>query len=285
MRLFKNNKLVALITVFSLTLGVVTLTYASESERRLVVTGGTLTEIVFALGGGTHVVAVDSSSLYPLAATQLPQVGYYRSLAAEGVLAQRPSELWALAGTGSGQTLEQIAATGVQVRSFAKPETVAELYDLIAEVGAALQQEHVARELIVELQSDLAEIAKDIEQQPTTKQAIFVLQASERGVVVAGDQTVPHLLMQEAHVQNVVSHNGFKPVTLEFLALQQPDFLIAPAHVVQAAGGREAFCQAPTLQLIHAAQRCDLLVMDSLLALGMTPRLATAIRELSAYVR
>ena len=48
-------------------------------------------------------------------------------------------------------------------------------------------------------------------------------------------------------------------------------------------GGKQAFCEQPTLRLLKAAQTCNLLVMDSLLSLGMSPRIATAINELNEY--
>lgn len=49
---------------------------------RVITLGGDLSEIVFALGQEDKLVAVDTSSVYPEAATGLPQVGYVRALAA-----------------------------------------------------------------------------------------------------------------------------------------------------------------------------------------------------------
>ena len=54
-----------------------------EDASRLVVLGGSLTEIVFALGAGDRVVGVDASSTYPEAVDQLQKVSYQRRLAAE----------------------------------------------------------------------------------------------------------------------------------------------------------------------------------------------------------
>ena len=63
---------------------------APGTGPRIVSIGGAVTEIIYALGAGDRVVAVDTSSVYPTEATHLPQLGYLRSLAAEAVLAQAP---------------------------------------------------------------------------------------------------------------------------------------------------------------------------------------------------
>src|SRR5690606_30831628 len=69
------------------TLHMSTLAYAAN---RVVSGGGSVTEIVYALGEGDRLVADDASSLYPPEAKLLPQVGYYRSLSVERILSQQP---------------------------------------------------------------------------------------------------------------------------------------------------------------------------------------------------
>ena len=52
-------------------------------SSRIVTLGGTITEIVFALGAGERVVGVDASSSFPETVNQLPKVAYHRRLSAE----------------------------------------------------------------------------------------------------------------------------------------------------------------------------------------------------------
>ncbi|QJX01792.1 ABC transporter substrate-binding protein [Alcanivorax sp. IO_7] len=66
------------------------LVMAGHAQQRLVVAGGELTEIVYALDAGDRLVAVDSTSNYPAAARQLPKLGYVRALPVEGTLALKP---------------------------------------------------------------------------------------------------------------------------------------------------------------------------------------------------
>ncbi|WP_166421688.1 ABC transporter substrate-binding protein [Pseudoalteromonas sp. Z1A8] len=249
------------------------------AQERVISAGGTLTEIIYALGKQNTLVAVDQSSMYPQQATQLLQVGYYRDLAAEGVLSMRPTTLLALEGAGRSQALTQIEATGVKIIHYKKPTSVNELLALIKRLGDDLNAKQKAQSLITHITNSLPVKAKT-----QTHSALFLLSANERGLVAAGQETVPNLLFRYAGITNIAAtHSGFKAINSEVLAVNQPDFLVAPKHVVQSLGGKQAFCKQAPLRLLKAAQSCNLLVMDSLLSLGMSPRIATAINELNEY--
>jgi heme transport system substrate-binding protein len=63
-----------------------------RDASRIVSVGGAVTEILYALGLDSRVIAVDSTSLYPpRALAEKPNVGYMRQLSAEGVLGLGPS--------------------------------------------------------------------------------------------------------------------------------------------------------------------------------------------------
>ena len=256
------------------------LTHAQNSPQGGIITaGGTLTDIVFAVGGGDKVIGVDTSSTSPSAVHKLPKVGYYRNLSAEGVLSFNPKQVWVLEGAGSERALAQIETAGVPVAEFGKPTTLSELYTLIHQVADQLGTPDRAEPVINSIKDKFHPVSRA---QPLS--GLFVLQVSERGVVAAGHDSVPDLLFSQSDITNVVDHKGFKTVSREHLLVNQPDFIVAPSHVVDAAGGREQFCQNATLQLLNAGQSCQLLVMDSLLALGMTTRIAEAHEALLAYV-
>ena len=62
-----------------------------SDTSRVVSLSGDLTEFFFALGHGESVVGIDVTTVEPEAATELPNVGVGRFLAAESVLAQEPT--------------------------------------------------------------------------------------------------------------------------------------------------------------------------------------------------
>ena len=96
----------------------------AADTSRIVTLGGSVTEIVYALGAGDQVVGVDASSVYPEAATEKPSVGYFRQLPAEGVLSLDPSLVLALEGTGPPTVLDQLRSAGVRVEVISDGEVV-----------------------------------------------------------------------------------------------------------------------------------------------------------------
>ena len=65
----------------------------AKAAPRLVTLGGSITEIVYALGAEAQLVGTDSTSFYPPAAAKTPKVGYFRQLSAEGILSLRPDAM------------------------------------------------------------------------------------------------------------------------------------------------------------------------------------------------
>lgn len=85
----------------------------SADASRVIYVGGSATEIIYALGAGERLVDTDTSSVYPDAATRLPQVGYMRQISSEGVLSLRPSLVVAAGESGPPTAIEQIRAANV----------------------------------------------------------------------------------------------------------------------------------------------------------------------------
>ncbi|MBW8283636.1 MAG: ABC transporter substrate-binding protein, partial [Rhizobium sp.] len=94
---------------------------SQSSAQRIVSIGGTVTEIIHALGEHARVVAVDSTSTYPESAADKPDVGYIRQLSAEGVLSQKPDLIIAEAGAGPADAIAILTASGVAMVSIPTP--------------------------------------------------------------------------------------------------------------------------------------------------------------------
>lgn len=272
---FTRNILCGLCSVLITTLPL----SAKADTQKIASAGGTLTELIYALGAQDQLIAVDTSSTTPAATKDKHSIGYYRSLAAEAVIASGAQQLWALEGAGPEATLTQLKNTGIRIQMFSKPNSIAELGTLISELGQKLNKDTEAKALVTKINNELPNVTPT----STGQQALFILQASERGIIAAGNNTVPALLFQYSGIENVAKHQEFKAVTQEYLLLNQPSFLVAPEHVVQSAGGLNAFCQQPALAMLDAAKECRVLVMDSLLSLGMTSRFAQAVAQVHQF--
>lgn len=65
-------------------------TVVVRDVRRIVVLNGDVAGVVFALGLGPRVVGTDQSATFPAGAARLQNIGYQRTLSAEGVISLRP---------------------------------------------------------------------------------------------------------------------------------------------------------------------------------------------------
>ncbi|MGB1092809.1 MAG: heme/hemin ABC transporter substrate-binding protein, partial [Oceanobacter sp.] len=87
----------------------------SSKAMRVVSIDGSLTEIIYALNAQGRLVGVDTTSRYPQAATQLPQVGYMRQLSVEGILSLMPDLVIATPDAGPESVFQQLKEAKVRV--------------------------------------------------------------------------------------------------------------------------------------------------------------------------
>lgn len=68
-------------------------TFSVTAAERIVVAGGSLTELIYAMGAGKRVVGVDETTSYPPETAKLPHIGYWKQLSSEGILSLRPDSV------------------------------------------------------------------------------------------------------------------------------------------------------------------------------------------------
>ena len=261
-------------------LGISLLAHAENASNRTISAGGSITEIMYALGLQEQIIAVDSSSYFPAEVRNKPQVGYFRRLSAEGVLSNRPTRVVAANGAGPDEALQQIKAAGVEVKIFTQ-----EIYTLDAwkaylrEIGGYFGKKAEANGIINRVEARLSQLTAD--QEDSGKTAIFLMDVGDRGPVAAGYDTVPDMLFNLAGLDNIVDdYDGFKPFSAEQLISIQPDLIVMPSHVVAKMGGAEHICKIHVIAMSTARNGCQLLVMDALLALGYGTRIDEAVEVL-----
>lgn len=253
----------------------------AEHGLRIVSAGGSVTEILFALGVGNAIVATDTSSSFPADVQHLPKIGYYRQLSAEGVLSMTPSHVFAAQGAGPINVLEQVEAVGVQTHIFQQQRSVTGLTDLITKVGELSGKSDNA----IRLNTKIATQLRALPSVNSDIKPVFLMSASERGLMAAGSQTVPDLLMTLLGVQNPYGHiNGFKPISTESLLEVGSQLLFIPKHQTQGLSPTQ-LCDIAALKVWSQLHGCNIVVVDSLLFLGMTPRLPQAASQMANAIQ
>ncbi len=249
----------------------------SVGAEKLVSAGGSLTEIIFALGADDQLVGVDSSSVYPLAAQELPNVGYYRALNVEGLLSVEPQRLLLLNGAGPQAVLNQAESLGLDITVINNPKSIEGLYITIEEVANATHKVDQGEQLISQIRGALQSI--DELSSVAGKSAVFLMSAGERGLVAAGENTTPQLIFDQLALVNPFSSlEGFKSVSAEVLANAKPDIILLASHTTGDTSV-EDLCADPQLAIWASKNGCQLHKVDSLQFLGLTPRLPAAIEH------
>ena len=135
-------------------------TRAGHALRRIVSMGGTLTEIIYALGAGDQLVGTDASSLYPPEARQLPQVGYYRGFSVEGVASLHPDLVIAAAESGPPQALDGLKRLGIPLELIALKPDLDHLVERIAELAKVLDRKPEGEALVKKLRRQVADATR-----------------------------------------------------------------------------------------------------------------------------
>lgn len=245
------------------------------TAKRVVTLGGTVTEIVYALGQGDRLVGNDESSLYPEAATALPRVGYYRAVPVEGVLALSPDLVLASEQSGPLDALSKLKEVGVALEIISDEPSVQSLNERILQIGNALGVPERGKQFAKSVDAALREV-----QALPESQARAVLLMNRTGTPQgAGSDTAAGLILQLSGLTNVLANqHGYKPISAEALGGLAPQVIVVPRMSLDAAGGMEKFLRMPGIASTPAAANRCIIVMEDLLALGTGPRLPQAIR-------
>ncbi|MEM9725158.1 MAG: ABC transporter substrate-binding protein [Pseudomonadota bacterium] len=257
----------------------------AEETSRVVIAGGDLTEIAFALGAGDRIIAVDTTSSYPPAVGDLPKVGYMRRLAPEGLLSMAPDLVLAAAGSGPEATLDRLEQAGVDVRIGPDDRTLSVVSKKIRFVGEALGLEEEAEALVADVEARLEQAIAEAAREDGPK-VLFLMTSGRSGLMSAGDGTSAEAIINLSGGRNALTGiDGFKPISAEAALAAQPDVLLVPSHAAVAMGGAETLLDRPELAATPAGRAKRIVVIDSLLLLGFGPRTPEAVKALATALK
>ena len=153
--------------------------------------GGSVTEIVFALGQEDRLVARDTTSTHPAQAESLPDVGYMRALSPEGVLSVSPSMIIAEEGAGPPETMNVLRSAGIPIITVPFADSGADIAHKIRVVGAALGTEKAAGALAEDVKAKLAtaQAQASASAGETPKRVLFVLSTQGGRILASGTGT------------------------------------------------------------------------------------------------
>jgi iron complex transport system substrate-binding protein len=250
---------------------------------RLVAIGGSITEIVYALGAGDRLVARDTTSTYPAEATKLPDIGYMRQLSPESVLSVDPTAILAQEGSGPPEAMDVLKKAAVPL--VLVPEKYSEdgILEKIRIIGAALGKAEAAEKLARAVREEIDAAEKRLAAIKTQKRVLFILSAQGGKLLASGTGTAADGIIRLAGARNAIEEfEGYKQLSDEAVIGARPDAILMMTGGAPGGPGDEEILSQPAVAATPAGASKALIRMDGLYLLGFGPRTARAIRELSS---
>lgn len=254
--------------------------------------GGSITEIIYALGEEGRLVGRDTTSSFPPEATALPDVGYVRALSPEGVLSVGPDLIIADEGAGPPEAISVLQGAKIPFVEVPEAYTAEGIATKITTVAEALGVAEKGAALSEKVKADLAEVSGVSAGVETPKKVLFILSLQGGRIMAGGAGTSADAIITLAGGQNAVSGiEGYKPVTDEAIIAAQPDVILmmdrGEASADASANGSADHGAAkvgalamPVIQTTPAGKNGAIVFMDGLLLLGFGPRTGEAARQL-----
>lgn len=252
-----------------------------SDTSRIASIGGSITEIVYALGEEGRLVARDSTSNYPEAAAKLPDVGYMRALSPEGVLSVNPTGILALHGSGPKEAVDVLKKSSVPFIEVPDHYNHEGILEKIRIVGKALGVEAKAQKLAAETDVKLAAAEKQTAAIKERKRVLFVLSTQGGKILAAGSDTAADGIIKLAGAVNAVEgFSGYKGMTDEAIVSARPDVILTMKGGGPPISEDELFAN-PAVASTPAGTNRKMISMWGGYLLGFGPRTAEAIHDLA----
>ena len=253
-----------------------------SDTSRIVSLNGDLTEIIFELGAGANVVAIDVTTTYPAEAAELPVVGFGQQLAPEPVLAFEPTLVLADTQVGPPEALQQLRDAGVPVVVLEYQSTLEGIETKIMQVAEVLGLPDEGADLAAQVDEEIEAARARAAEASETKKVAFIYTRGPELALLFGAGMPTSAMIEAAGGIDVAAATGIfgaAPVTPEALVAAAPDVIVLPAAGLAALGGNEALLELPGVAETPAGQTGSFLAYDEAYFFNFGPRVGQALDQ------
>ena len=251
----------------------------SEAPQKIISLSATHTEILFAVGAGEQVVAVDSMSNYPAeSAGVLTDLAAYEP-SVEAITAYEPDLV--VIGDDFVGLAEQLTAVGIKSWVSSAPTTLDEAYAQIEDLGTAVGRGDEAIALATSMKSDIDAI---IAQAPALDEPIsFYHELDDMNYSVTSNTFIGSIYAALG-LQNIADatqgDTDYPQLSAEFIVSQNPDMIFLSD--TKCCGVTAASVAArPGWEVLSAVQGGGIVELDDDVASRWGPRLVEFVQVLS----
>ena len=253
---------------------------AAGAVERIISVGGDATEILYALGLDSKIVAVDSTSTYPADALKTKaNVGYLRQLTTEGILSTGGTIMLASAQAGPPDVVRALKATNIRYETLPGNEAPENIAEKVRFAGKVFGVSEKADALADDVSKRFAALEEKRKRITKPLKAIFVLGVTGGRANVAGTGSTADTVLRLAGAENAAgSLNGYKQLTDEALLSLAPDVIVTMSR--EGSSASENIAKLPGFKDTPAGKSGRVIEMDGNYLLGFGPRTPQAAEEL-----
>lgn len=250
-----------------------------EMPESIVSLSTVATEMLFAIGAGDQVVAVDDQSNYPEEAPMTDLSGFTPNI--EAILAYEPDVVFI--SYDPGDLIASLDAAGVPVVSFGAAVTLDDTYRQIESIGAATG--HLEDAIIVS-ESIETELAKIVDEAPELEAGTNYFHEIDSTLYTVTSSTFFGQIYSMFGLENIAdpadedgSAFGYPQLSSEFVVASDPDLIfLADSFYGESS---ETVAARPGWDVLSAVQGDNVYPLDSDVASRWGPRIVDFARSVS----
>ena len=242
----------------------------SDVPQRIVSLSPTATEMLFAIGAGDQVIAVDDQSNYPAEteAVRTDLSGFTPNV--EAIAGYEPD---LVVTSGPPDLTSQLESVGLEVWEGPAATTLDDAYAQIEQLGAVTGHVAEAAELVASMESEIENIARSI---PTSEVPLTLYHELDPTFFSADSTTFIGALYSRLGLRNIADASkgdtgGYPQLSAEFIISADPD-LIFLADTKCCGENLETVAARPGWDGLKAVVNGDVIVMDDDIASRWGPR-------------
>ncbi|NLC35795.1 MAG: cobalamin-binding protein [Alcaligenaceae bacterium] len=201
----------------------------ANPPHRIITLTPHVTEMVFAAGGGDHIVGTVTASDFPPAANAIPRVGDGITVNQERIIILRPTVLIGWLRSGLAVQLEPLAERLGAQMLYSRPLTLRDIPADLRRIGQLLGSETTADEAATRLEARIHTLESQYAQRPPVN--VFI-EVGSKPLYTIGDDPLLNDALRICGATNVYASTGIPAprVSVESVLVANPALIIATGH-------------------------------------------------------